>query len=946
LSDHTLGEWRPFLGEIMLRRLTLRWVFLALTCTVSLGVHAMADERKSFDVPAGDLIVALKTLARQSGVELVYRSEQLEGLQTKGVSGTLAPQEAVTKLLQGTPLTVKFDPSGAMLIAPPKANTSQAPAQPMERASGAGEDPKKEDKTGQELWSRFHLAQLDQAKTSDASSAGPQSPESPGPGETNSSGGLQEIVVSARRREESIQNVPISIAAFSEASLKDRQITTTQGLSEIAPNVQFSPVAPSSGNSSASAIFIRGVGQTDFIASTDPGVGFYVDGVYFARAAGTAIALLDVNHIEVLRGPQGTLFGRNSSGGAIQILTNRPSLDRVEGEVSATFGDFARREGTGVLNVPLTDTFAIRVAATRRRQDGYVTNILSGRPVGGDNTFAVRVSALWKPTDSFDVLLEGDDVSVDTPGTPTVFGGINTAASFVGFAARDAGCPGYTSGPVPETVDPRCPNNQYLALGPYKVASEKAAQSKLDMWGAAVTATWRATDWMTLKSITGYRRTKPFSLRDADNTPLVILETINQDDIRQVTQEFQFLGDAFDSRLHWQAGAYYFRETDSQFYPVYLPVPQVGGLNSQSDIKNESYAFFTQESFDLTSKLNLTAGIRYTNDTKEATPHMYPSPSLPAYGFAGYGFYVAPNPAPLPGFVCLNAAPPGRLCTGATDTMFEQVLNKRTDSKVTPMGSLQYRWLPGLMTYFSYSQGYKSGGFNTRIIQPVIEPNDPTGRIYLPSFAPESVKSYEIGAKAEAAGIGRLSAAAFRANYDDIQIVVREGVAPVVRNAGAATIQGFELEGNTATLHGFSADFGVGYTHFRYDSLASSVIGIVPMDGQQAYTPEWSANLGVVYHLTTPIGVLAPRIDASYRSLTFFDSPNTAQISQPGYEVYNASLRWTDSSGRYSLGGGVTNFTDKAYRVSGNSSLASSSGYAEVTYAPPRQWFIQASASF
>jgi iron complex outermembrane receptor protein len=757
---------------------------------------------------------------------------------------------------------------------------------------------------------------------------------------------LQEIVVTARRREESIQNVPISIAAFSEASLKDRQITTTQGLSEIAPNVQFSPVAPSSGNSSASAIFIRGVGQTDFIASTDPGVGFYVDGVYFARAAGTAIALLDVNHIEVLRGPQGTLFGRNSSGGAIQILTNRPSLDKVEGEVSATFGDFARREGTAVLNVPLTDTLAIRVAATRRRQDGYVTNILSGRPVGGDNTFAVRVSALWKPTDRFDVLLEGDDVSVDTPGTPTVFGGINTAATFVGLAARDAGCPGYTSGPVPETVDPRCPNNQYLALGPYKVASEKAAQSKLDMWGTAATATWRASDWMTIKIITGYRRTKPFSLRDADNTPLVILETINQDDIRQVTQEFQFLGDALDSRLHWQAGAYYFRETDSQFYPVYLPVPQVGGLNSDSDIKNESYAFFTQESFDLTSRLNLTAGIRYTNDTKEATPHMYPSPSLPAYGFVGYGFYVAPNPAPLPGFVCLNAAPPGRLCTGAKDTMFAQLLNKRTDSKVTPMASLQYRWMPGLMTYFSYSQGYKSGGFNTRIIQPVIEANDPTGRVYLPSFAPESVKSYEVGAKGEAPGIGRLSAAAFRANYDDIQIVVREGVAPVVRNAGTATIEGFELEGNTAALYGFSADFGVGYTHFRYDSLASSVTGIVPLQGQQAYTPEWSANLGVVYHLTTPIGVFAPRIDASYRSLTFFDAPNTPQISQPGYEVYNASLRWTDSSGRYSLDGGVTNFTDKAYRVSGNSSLASSSGYAEVTYAPPRQWFIQGSASF
>src|SRR5262249_3633659 len=231
--------------------------------------------------------------------------------------------------------------------------------------------------------------------------------------------------------------------------------------------------------------------------------------------------------------------------------------------------------------------------------------------VGGDNTTAVRLSALWKPAERFEMLLEGDWLSDDTPGTPTVFGGINTSATFVRLAALDAHCPGYTSGPVPETPDPRCPNNQYLALGPYKVASEAPLRSKLDMWGTALTATWHVSDGLTVKSISAYRRTKPFSIRDADNTPLVILETINQDDIKQVTQEFQFLGDALASRLHWQAGAYYFRETDSQFYPVYLPVPQVGGLNSDSDIKNASYAFFTQESFDITSKLNFTAGVRY-----------------------------------------------------------------------------------------------------------------------------------------------------------------------------------------------------------------------------------------------------------------------------------------------------------------------------------------------
>src|SRR6185312_15032751 len=173
---------------------------------------------------------------------------------------------------------------------------------------------------------------------------------------------------------------------------------------ELTPNLQFSPVAPSSGNNSAGVIFIRGVGEADFIASTDPGVGFYVDGVYYARSAGTAVSLLDIDHIEVLRGPQGTLFGRNTLGGAIQVLTNKPSFDATEATLSATFGDFSRREGTGTLNIPITDTLAVRFALTRRAQDGYVTNILNGEDLGGVNTFAARASVLWKPAERFELL--------------------------------------------------------------------------------------------------------------------------------------------------------------------------------------------------------------------------------------------------------------------------------------------------------------------------------------------------------------------------------------------------------------------------------------------------------------------------------------------------------------------------------------------------------------
>lgn len=770
----------------------------------------------------------------------------------------------------------------------------------------------------------------------------------------------EEITVTARRRVERIEDVPISLTALGSDQLASRQIDNTKDLGHVVPNLQFSPVAPSSGNSSSAAIFIRGVGQADFIASTDPGVGFYVDGVYFARASGTAVSLLDVDHIEVLRGPQGTLFGRNTVGGAIQVITKKPQLGEFGGRVAATVGKFERRDVDATLNLPIGETFAMRLAATHRQRDGYVERIFDGLDLGDVDTDAARLSALWKPSDDFDLLLAVDYTSDDSNGSPTVFGGIATTvppASFVRLAAINAGCPGVTATAVPENNDPRCPNNQWLALGPYKTASTAPLRSELKMYGSTLTASWNPIEDLTLRSISAYRRTKPFSMRDGDNTPQLVLATINRDDLKQFSQELQFLGDAIDDRLHWQMGLYYFRESDHQFYPVYLPSSivngaetQVGGLNSASDILNKSYAAFTQETFDITDKLNVTAGLRYTVDKKEITPHMFASPSV--HGYTNVGYRV-PNPAPLTGIVCLGATSPSTSppCTGPTDTMFAQALNKKKDTSLTPMLSVQYRWTPELMTYASYAEGFKSGGMNTRIIQPVVSEEAPTGREFLPQFDPEKVKSFEVGAKAMLFSSLRLSAAAFHAKYDDTHIIVREGAAPVVRNAGKATIRGVETEWNW-DLAGLEVSGGLGYTDFKYDSftaqlnasqaaLAPHAVGRVDLDDNQAYTPKWNATLGVSYRLQTDFGAITPRVDGAYRSKTYFDPANTEQIAQPNYTVYNASLRYLSSSERWSVTAGVTNLTDKQYRVSGNQSLAASAGYAEVVYAPPRQYFVQ-----
>jgi len=783
------------------------------------------------------------------------------------------------------------------------------------------------------------------------------------------------IVVQARRREENLQDVPISIAAFGGESLADRSVVTTDQLTQLAPNVQFSAVAPSSGNSASSAVFIRGVGQSDFIGSTDPGVGLYIDGVYVARSAGSALSLLDVNRVEILRGPQGTLFGRNTIGGAVQIFSNEPELGDTYGSLTLGVGDFGRFEGRGFVNAPVSDNAALRVAAIYRNRNGYVENITTGVDQANVDTFAARASLLWEPTDNLEVIVRGDYTIDKTDGTATVFGGITNDALFVRLASFFGGCPGMANPgvAVPETaeIDPRCANNAYLDLGPYQTAAQAPSRSRTEVYGGSLNIALDVSDTATLTSTTAYRETRPFSIRDADNTPLKILETINSDVVKQFSQEITLGGELFNDRMTYVIGGYYFRETDDQFYPVYLPsAPNadgvealVGGSASDAFIKNESLAAFAQGTFDITDQLSLTAGIRYTRDVKEVTPRQVPSPSVE--GFENFG-YLVPYPAEIDGIlysVCLGAAPDrqtgarGLPCLGSTEFLFDPVLNRRVDSKVTPMASLQYEWSPEVTSYFSFSQGYKSGGFNTRIIQPVFGPNAPTGREALPSFDPETVTSYELGTKFQIGRVFRASVAGYVAKYDDIHIVVREGVAPVVRNAGQATISGFEFEGAISPVPALNIDFGLGYTNFSYDSftaaleagqagLAPGQLGRVDLTDLQAYSPEWSGAIGVSYEIDLGFAFLTPRVDLSHRSRTFFDAPNTPQISQPAYELVNASLTLASNDDRWKLNATVTNLTDEAYRVSGNSSLTASSGYAEVTFAPPRMFTIDATINF
>ena len=372
---------------------------------------------------------------------------------------------------------------------------------------------------------------------------------------------LPTVLVTARRREENLQDTPISVTALSAEALARQNITSTDQLDLVTPGLEFANYGPLSGNNSAAQVFIRGIGQTDPTAAVDPGVGIYVDDVYMGRAIGGVMEFRDIDSVQVLRGPQGTLFGRNTIGGAILVKTKDPT-NELGADFRVKTGTGNLIEGFGALNVPLTEDLATRITGGVRKRDGYVTRIVDGIDLGNDNTATFTGKTLWTPTDTLRVEIKGDYTREKENGSPFVFKAINEAAVFPIAVSVGAGCPGASFPPpvpVPNINDPRCANN-YWYKGRYTNGGTAAVNSYVKNWGFSGHVDWNASNWLTLKSITAYRDLHWRGARDADNTPFVILDTAIDSSTSQFSQEFQGLLDF--GRVNGVVGAYYFDEID------------------------------------------------------------------------------------------------------------------------------------------------------------------------------------------------------------------------------------------------------------------------------------------------------------------------------------------------------------------------------------------------
>jgi iron complex outermembrane recepter protein len=753
------------------------------------------------------------------------------------------------------------------------------------------------------------------AQTSGANAPAGSSSEKP------ESTGTEDIVVTAQKRSENLQVTPIAISAFTAEGISKKGLGDIQQVSRLAPNVSFDFTSPISGASNAASVFIRGIGQQDFALTTDAGVGTYVDGVYVSRSVGGVLDVLDVDRIEILRGPQGTLFGRNTIGGAISIISKGPDKD-FSGSLEASLGNFNRRYLRGSVSIPLGADTGMRVSFSSKAKDGFVKtaftakqqatlggNVLSD--LGNENRQAARIVLTHEFSDAFSANLSADYSRVREN---------NAADRLVGITNTLADGPlvfAYNVFGATPAVTPVIGNDRYTAAnyitGRDVTYATGPNGTRIDGWGTALTLEFKASDSLTLKSITAFRKTTGSFNRDPDGSPLTITETSNYGyRQQQFSQELQAVGALFDDRFKYAAGLYYFDEKGSDPLIVRLPVVVGTIFQDIADVRNRSYAAFAQGTLKITDGFSITAGGRYTEDKKR---------------FVSDQFIVTGSASPI----LFGGAPAGSVIPLVPrNSVIEQKFNN-----FSPRVSVDYQ-MKGLLLYGSFSKGFKSGGFNLRYVSP---------RPAILSFSPETAETFEIGTKIDAFDRKvRLNLAAFTTNYKDIQVTVFENLgAPVTLNAGDARIKGFEAEFTVLPFEGFEFNANIGYLDSHYTSvranpaLVSTPEQIISLSTRLPKSPKWQGTISGSYTYRLNSGAkLDARADFHFSSRYANDAQNSRFLNQASYQTLALSAGYVAPDGKWSLRGFVENVTDERYIVSGDSNFGI--GFHEANFNRPREW--------
>jgi len=736
----------------------------------------------------------------------------------------------------------------------------------------------------------------------------------------------REIVVTARRREERLLDVPVAITAFSGTTLERIGAIDITDLQNVTPNTSLKDAR---GTNSTLAAFIRGVGQQDPVPGFEAGIGIYLDDVYLNRPQAAVLDVYDVDRIEILRGPQGTLYGRNTIGGAVKYVT-KALPDHFSATVKGTYGSYNQADVIASVSTPVGSMFKVGISGARLTREGFGRN---------------RNLSIWNYNK--DVWAVRGTVEFETPD-----GGMS--ARFTGDYTHDKS-------------NPRNGHRLFAGLfsgSPYlpgvydTMAGLVTPKQDVQAGGGSMSLTANLTDHLTLRSISAYREDKSLAPIDFDSTPSVDVDVPALYKNNQTSQEFQLLykGD----KLNGIVGFYYLAAKAQTGFGVLLGTT-IAGLNAYTagDVRTDTSSFYGDFTYDFTPQISLTLGGRYTWDQRKSR--------IFKANYIGLTSEFGGTPVPF----------------GAPSTDFRGEANFK---RFTPRASLAFKPSEDHMIYASYSEGFKGGGFDPRgsgTSAPIS--NVAAGRTYediynFLSFDPETVKTYEVGYKGAAFDRRLIWALdGFYSDYTDVQVPGSSGCTVggvatfcgITTNAAKAEIKGVELETTAVLARGFAGAGSnlsfigtLGYMDAKYKSFIGSLTaGAAPVDLSNIRvlqnTPKWTVSGTLSGNLPVGTGSLNASGTASYRSLTHQFEVASPFLDQPGYTLFDAHLTYTIEGGRYSIGLHGKNLTDVHYKTGGYQYIAATAagvpiltpaggytptlgkeGIATAFYGNPRQVFV------
>lgn len=762
----------------------------------------------------------------------------------------------------------------------------------------------------------------------------------------------QEIVVTAQFRAQKLQDTPLAITAVNAAILEARGQTDISQITGQAPNVVLRN-QPQSGGIGLIA-FIRGIGQTDFNYALEPGVGIYVDDVYIPTLSSSLLDLMDLERVEVLRGPQGTLAGRNSIGGAIKLFSKKPTGEGG-GYLQATYGAYNRIDVRGMADFKITDTLSARVSGATKNTDGYVKlldyglanpnsnvpannakgNGIENGTLGGRSFSAARLALHWDATPDIEVNLAGDYTrerndsgaqvllfaggpSTTPEGIPWLRGKdgnpVPLTNAFVPYSTRFQ----QSGSTAPAGYDPRFINYANFldartptSQAPYKPYSATNGQN-FDGWGVTGNVTAKLADNLSATWISSFRRYKMSFGFDQDGSPIPVAQLDNILRHRAWSQELRINGSFWDKKIEYTVGGFYFDQNGTYNARVDLNYAGIDFIHGPDSTPSTSKALFFNGTFHATDAWSFNGGIRHTWDRKDYT-YFRSNPDGTIPGPLPCEFFLG---APTAGPVGIGNSP-NCLLIGLYNVT-GQFKGQRTDWRV----ETDYRFSPEVFVYASVSTGYKAGGVNPR---PFFGPSAgecsalPPGVLapcnQIKSFQPETLTTYEAGIKTDLFDRKlRFNASGFFNKYDNIILTLsRCPAAPCLlpANVGKAEVWGLEGETTIRPVEGLTIDGSLSYLNFKYKDTGTTG---VPLTNITPFTPKWNWSAGAQYDYTLKAGsVISFRFDGSYQSSMYTEAFNAATNLVDGRFLGNLRLSYTSADKSWQLAAEVQNVFDKYY---------------------------------